>query len=81
MGAKEAVQFLIDDHGDKNPMSGFRKDFAEDKPYKSLLQRQGKTLEEVLEIFDWKPDDNEWNAEYKKKDAERNQYGSQKTAK
>lgn len=70
MAAPEAVEFLISDHGDKNPASGFRKTFADDKPYKSLLQRQGKSLEELLQMFDWKQDDNEFVSEYDKKKSE-----------
>ena len=67
MAAIPAVDFLINDHGDKvkSGGSGFRKDFAEDKPIKSILQRQGKTVDQLLEIFDWRPDDalfvNEYN--------------------
>lgn len=64
MAAKEAVEFLIKDHGDKSPPSGFRKDFADDKPIESLLQRNDKTLDEVLELFDWKPDCDKWTQEY-----------------
>ena len=37
--ATEAVDFLIKDHGDKNPPGGFRQDFAEDAPYRSILRR------------------------------------------
>lgn len=65
MAAPEAVQFLIDDHGDKG--SGYREDFAQDKPYRSLLQRNGKTLEELLKLFEWAEDDATWVAEYDKK--------------
>lgn len=65
MGAKEAVEFLIEDHGDIG--KGFREDFAKDKPYKSILQRNGKTLDEVLELFDWKDDCDKWVQEYNKK--------------
>ena len=64
MGAVEAVEMLKEDHGDKTPLSGFRKDFAEDKPYKSLLQRRDKTLDEMLEMFDWKDDSDSWVDEY-----------------
>ena len=67
MAAKEAVQFLIEDHGDKTPLSGFRKTFAEDKPYMSILQRNEKTLEDVLDLFDWNEDSDKWVEEYKKK--------------
>lgn len=70
MAAPEAVDLLIKDHGDKDPPSGFRQTFAEDKPYKSLLQRQNMSLEEMLQIFDWKQDDNEWVGEYTKKKSE-----------
>lgn len=70
MAATEAVEFLIDDHGDKDPPKGFRKTFAEDEPYKSLLQRNSKTLDEVLELFDWKPDMNKWTEEYNKEKPE-----------
>ena len=66
MSAPEAVQFLIKDHGDKDPSSGFRKDFAEDKPYKSILQRNDKMLDEVLDLFDWREDSDKWVEEYKK---------------
>lgn len=64
MGAKEAVDLLIEDHGDKG--SGFRQDFADDKPIKSLLQRTGKTLDEILKEFDWKDDCDKWVQEYNK---------------
>ena len=64
MGAKEAVDFLIEDHGDVG--NGFREDFAQDKPYKSILQRNGKTLDEVLKLFDWKDDCDKWVQEYNK---------------
>ena len=66
MAAKEAVEFIINDIGDKSPPSGFRKDFADDKPIRSILQRQNKTLDEVLEMFDWNDDDDEWAIEYNK---------------
>ncbi len=66
MGAKEAVEFLIEDHGDVNPPKGFRKDFAEDLPIKSLLQRGDKTLDELLDIFSWKEEDGLWREEYNK---------------
>lgn len=62
MAAIEAVEFLKNDHGDIG--KGFRGDFADDKPYKSLLQRNEKTLDEVLELFDWKEDDGAWTEEY-----------------
>lgn len=64
MGAKEAVDFLIEDHGDVG--KGFREDFAQDKPYRSILQRNGKTLDEVLKLFDWKDDCDKWVQEYNK---------------
>lgn len=62
MGAVEAVEFLQKDHGDIG--SGFRQSFAEDLPIKSLLQRQGKTVEDLLKMFDWNEDDAKWQAEY-----------------
>jgi len=64
MGAKEAVDFLIEDHGDVG--KGFRDVFAKDKPYKSILQRNGKTLDDVLKLFDWKDDCDKWVQEYNK---------------
>jgi hypothetical protein len=64
MGAKEAVDFLIKDHGDVG--KGFREVFAQDKPYKSILQRNKKTLDEVLKLFDWKDDCDKWVQEYNK---------------
>lgn len=64
MAAPEAVQLLIDDHGDIG--TGARGDFAKDEPLKSILQRRKKTLDEMLQIFDWKEDDAEWTAEYDK---------------
>lgn len=64
MGAKEAVDFIIEDHGDVG--KGFREDFAKDKPYRSILQRNGKTLDEVLKLFDWKDDCDKWVKEYGK---------------
>lgn len=66
MAAPEAVEFLIKDHGDVNPQLGFRKEFAEDRPYKSILQRNDITLEDLLKLFDWKQDDADWIAEYDK---------------
>ena len=66
MAAQDAVDFLITDHGDKDPPSGFRQKFAADEPYKSVLQRNGKSLEELLEIFDWSEEDNQWVNEYNK---------------
>lgn len=66
MAALEAVEFLINDYGDVG--SGFREDFAQDKPYMSILQRHGITLDEFLKMFDWKADDASWVAEYDKKD-------------
>lgn len=65
MAATEAVEFLIKDNGDKKPPSGFRKDFAEDKPYRSILQRNDKTLDDVLELFGWNDDGDKWLKEYK----------------
>ena len=64
MAAPDAVEFLIEDHGDKG--SGFRQEFADDKPCRSILQRQDKDLSEVLKLFDWSEDDSEWIAEYGK---------------
>ena len=66
MAAKDAIEFLQNDHGDIG--SGFRQTFADDKPYKSLLQRTGKSLDEVLELFDWKEDNDKWTEEYNKKE-------------
>ena len=66
--ATEAVDFLIKDHGDKNPPGGFRQDFAEDAPYRSILQRNDRQLDELLDMFDWKDDDAEWTEEYNKKE-------------
>ena len=65
MAAKDAVEFLIKDHGeDEN--SGFYDDFFKDEPYKSLLQRNGLTLDEALEKFKWQDDDAKWTSEYDK---------------
>lgn len=69
MAAKDAIDFLIDDQGDyvkKKAESGFMKEFADGKPVRSLLQRGGKTLEEALNLFDWKDDDQLWRNEYTK---------------
>ena len=68
MAAIEAVEFIKNDHGDKVPPSGFRKTFAEDRPYKSLLQRNGKSLADLLDMFKWDTDDAAWCAEYDKPD-------------
>lgn len=73
MPAKDAVEFMIRDHGDIG--SGFRGDFAKDKPIRSILQRyisddgseNGITLEDALDLFDWKEDDAAWLSEYGKK--------------
>ena len=64
MAAIEAVDFMMKDHGDIG--EGFREDFAKDKPYKSILQRQGKELDDVLKLFDWNEDGALWTAEYAK---------------
>lgn len=71
--ATQAINVLIDDHGDKKPvgddvtfLSGFRRTFAEDKPYKSFLQRTDKELPDLLDEFDFKEDDNAWSQEYQK---------------
>ena len=74
MGAEDAADFLIQDHGDtyngdEKPY-GFRKEFAEDKPYRSLLQRNDIQLDQLLEKFDWKEDDAEWSAEYDKQQSD-----------
>lgn len=66
MGAIEAVEFIKSDHGDVVDPGGFRKTFAEDRPYMSILQRNKKTLEQVLELFKWQEDDAEWTKEYNK---------------
>lgn len=71
MAAVDAVQFLIEDNGDRTAsgeLSGFRKDFAEDKPYRSILQRTKRGLDEVLEMFDWRDDGDKWVEEYHKTD-------------
>ena len=59
--ATDAAQLLLKDGGDKQngSLSGFRKAFAEDRPIQSLLQRQDKTLEDMLEAFDWHQADDE----------------------
>lgn len=67
MGAIEAVKFLSEDHGDSEPLKGFLKTFSEDEPYSSILQRNKKDLDEVLEMFDWTDDGDKWLEEYKKK--------------
>jgi len=64
MAATEAVEFIIEDQG-KDADSGFRKEFADDRPYRSILQRQDKTLDEVLEMFKWEEDSDKWLDEYK----------------
>ena len=67
MSAKDAVEFIIKDHhGSADQPGGFYKDFADDKPIKSLLQRNDKTLNDVLDMFDWKDDNNKWVEEYGK---------------
>lgn len=66
MAALGAVNFIINDHCPGDKCSGFRLQFAGDVPYRSLLQRNGVTLEALLQIFDWKPDEAEWLAEYAK---------------
>lgn len=65
MAAVDAVKFIQDDHGDVG--KGTREDFAQDKPYKSILQRQDKTLDDVLDLFDWADDSQEWSKEYSDK--------------
>lgn len=73
MAAVEAVNLLIEDHGDKSPASGFRKEFAEDVPYRSFPQRRNKSLDELLKVFGWDEDDASWMSENsnKAKDSER----------
>lgn len=62
MPASKAVEMLIKDAGSKG--EGFRGEFAKDEPIRSILQRQGKSIEKMLEIFDWKEDDAAWVSEY-----------------
>lgn len=57
MSAKSAVEFLIEDHGDKDASNGARNDFANDKPYLSILQRNEVSLEDLLKKFDWTEDE------------------------
>lgn len=68
MAAVEAVDFMISDHGDKSPPSGFRRDFAEDKPIKSILQRNNISIPDLLKVFDFRPDDAEFEREYAQED-------------
>ena len=70
MAAIPAVNFIINDHCPDDRCSGFRKTFAEDTPYKSLLQRNGVSLEDLLSIFDWDPDNSAWVSEYSKPNPE-----------
>lgn len=71
MTAKEFVELLIRDHGDVDekgvPKSGFRKEFADDHPYKSFLQRQDSDLKTVLDDLRWSSEDGAWTAEYTRK--------------
>jgi hypothetical protein len=66
MSAIDAVEFMIKDHGDLTEIPGFREDFAEDRPIRSILQRNDKTLDEILDLFDWKEDSDSWYDEYTK---------------
>lgn len=71
MTAKEFVELLISDHGDVGkqgaPESGFRKEFADDSPYKSFLQRQDIALDKILDELGWGSEDAAWTAEYQRK--------------
>jgi len=67
--AIEAVEFFLDYQGDYNGgPTGYRKDFADDKPCKSILQRAKQPLKDVLEMFDWSDDNDGWIEEYNKND-------------
>ena len=67
--AEKMVDFLLENQGDcvKDSPTGYRKDFADDKPLRSILQRSGKSLEDILDMLDWKEDNDSWLDEYKKK--------------
>lgn len=62
MGAEEAVEFLQNDHGDIG--KGFREDFAKDLPIRSILQRNFKTVQDMLRMFSWDREDAKWQNEY-----------------
>lgn len=73
MSAYDAADFLVKDGGDLKvnkgggkTLSGYRKTFAQDSPYTSILQRNDMDLDELLKMFDWKDANDEWSYEYKK---------------
>lgn len=53
-----ALEFLKED------LEKAKKQWREGKQFESLLQREGKTLQDLLDLFDPQPDENAWVGEY-----------------
>lgn len=54
----EALEFL------KTDLEEAKKQWRDGEQFKSLLQREEKDLNDLLDKFDPKPDENDWSSEY-----------------
>lgn len=54
----KALEFLEED------LEKAKKQWREGKQWESILQRNNKDLQELLDIFDPQPDEDDWEAEY-----------------
>ena len=53
-----ALEFL------KTDIEKAKEQWTSGKQFESMLQREGKTLEDLVKLFDYKPDENDWSQEY-----------------
>lgn len=58
---KDALEFLKDD------LDKAKKQWREGEQFKSLLQREDKSLDKLLELFDPQEDERDWDIEYNQK--------------
>lgn len=58
---KDALEFLKDD------LDKAKKQWREGEQFKSLLQREDKSLDKLLELFDPQEDERDWDIEYHQK--------------
>jgi hypothetical protein len=58
---KDALEFLKDD------LDKAKKQWREGEQFKSLLQREDKSLDKLLELFDPREDERDWDIEYNQK--------------
>lgn len=53
-----ALEFL------KQDLEKAKQQWRDGEQWKSLLQREGKTLQDLLDLFDPQPDESDWISEY-----------------